>query len=75
MNPAFLPMNPANVLTEAMNSGGERLGGQMFGRHRRVLSAVLLIYILLLDSLDFVSAPGRWWWCFLQMRMFTYIEK
>ena len=29
-----------------MDSGGERLGGQMFGRCRRVLSVLLLIYIL-----------------------------
>ena len=34
------------VLTEDMDSGWERLGGQMFRRRRRVLSVLLLIYIL-----------------------------
>ena len=42
----FFPVSNFHVLTEDMDSGGERLGGQMFGRRRRLLSALLLINIL-----------------------------
>ena len=45
-NRPFFPVSNFHVLAEDMDSGGERLGGQMFGRRRRVLSVLLLIYIL-----------------------------
>ena len=45
-NRPFSPVSNFHVLTEDMDSGRERLGGQMFGRRRRVLSVLLLIYIL-----------------------------
>ena len=41
-----LQVSNFHVLTDDMDSGGERLGGQMFGRRKRVLSVFLLIYIL-----------------------------
>ena len=39
----FFPVSNFHVLTEDMDSGGERLGGQMFGRRRRVLSKEYLL--------------------------------
>ena len=46
MKRPFFKVSNFHVLTEDMDSGGERLGGQMFGRCRRVLSVLLLINIL-----------------------------
>ena len=43
----FFPQSQtSNVLTEDMDSGGERFGGQMFGRSRRLLSVLLLSFFI-----------------------------
>ena len=54
-NRPFFPVSNFHVMTEDMDSGGERLGGQMFGRRRRVLSVLLLIYILWSKLFDIIN--------------------